>query len=105
MSFHNLEKSTCKAVHVQPLTRIHGRPSYRKKEILKKECKKTAVELKVDYPWSESYGLLPLIIGAERMALEHPDLDPFVMPERPPNTPPDLANNAQTMKPRNVTTP
>ena len=94
MSYHDLEKSTYDAVRAQPLTRIHGRPSYRKKEILKKECKKTAEELKVDYRWSGSYGLLPLIIGAERMALEHPDLDPFVMSERPPNTPPDLANNA-----------
>ena len=51
-------------------------------------------EQKVDWAWSGEYGLLPLIIGAERMEAEHPDLEPLMMPERPPNTPPDLTNNA-----------
>ena len=52
MSYHDLKRATYKAVREHTLTRIHGRPNYRKKELIMKECGKFMVEQKVDYPWS-----------------------------------------------------
>ena len=48
MSYHSLEESTCESVREKALTRIHGRPTYWQKEILKKECGHIAGEQKVD---------------------------------------------------------
>lgn len=43
---------------------------------------------------SGEYRLLPIIIGVDQIVLEHLELDPFVMPEKPQNTPQNLAASA-----------
>ena len=46
-SYHDLEEQTYQTVKASPLTRIHGKPSWRAKETLKNEAKKIAIALKV----------------------------------------------------------
>ena len=42
-SYHDLEEQTFQTVKASPLTRIHGKPSWRAKETLKNEAKKIAI--------------------------------------------------------------
>ena len=86
-SYHDLEEQTYQTVKASPLTRIHGKPSWRAKETLKNDAKKIAIALKVSYDWSQGKGLLALIIGSARLAADYPNFPAFVEPTQPPNTP------------------
>jgi hypothetical protein len=43
--------------------------------------------MKVRCEWSGTTGLLPLIIGANQLVADYPDLTAFVQPEQPPTSP------------------
>ena len=91
-SYHDLEKQTYETIRAKPFTRIHGRPSWRTKERLIKDCRGPALSCKVNYDWSGSYGLLVEIIGAQRYAQDNPGLPAYVPPAQPSNSP-TLPNN------------
>lgn len=92
-SYHDLEDSTYRAVVGEVVTRIHGTPSWRAKERLKDELTKIAMKHKVSYGWSGGKGLIALIIGATRLAADHPTLPAFTFPPRP-DMAPNIPNNA-----------
>ena len=84
-SYHDLEEQTYRSVIAEHITRIHGKPVWRTKEVMKNELTKIAIKHKVSYDWSGDKGLIALIIGAERLKEDYPDLPDFTMPERPPS--------------------
>ena len=86
-SYHDLEDQTYKSVIAEQVTRIHGKPAWRQKEILKREFTRIAIKHKVSYDWSGGKGLIPLIIGKDRMTEDYPRLPTFKHPDRPPNAP------------------
>ena len=86
-SYHDLEESTYRAVLAENVTRIHGLPTWRDKQCMVAELTKIAMRHKVSYGWSGGYGLIALIIGAVRMAADHPAVDPFVHPAQPDMAP------------------
>ena len=86
-SYHDLEQNTYNVVRANPFTQIHGKPTWRTKEVLKDEAAQLATRFKVSYNWSGNYGLLGLIVGATRLAADYPTLAPFVQPTQPPQLP------------------
>ena len=69
-SYHDLEKATYDAVVAETITRIHGQPDWSSKERMKRELAQVAAKHKVSYAWSQGRGLILLIIGAARYALD-----------------------------------
>ena len=86
-SYHDLEETTYQTCRANPFTRIHGLPTWRTKERLKEEASKLGVQMKVSYNWSGNRGLLALIIGGARHAVEYPTLPGYVEPTRPDSMP------------------
>ena len=86
-SYHDAEQTAYDSVRAEPLNRIHGKPSWRAKEELKNLAARQAIRFKVSYKWSGGKGLLALIIGAARLALDYPALDAYVQPDQPDNDP------------------
>ena len=86
-SYHDLETQVYEEIRAGPLTRIPGRPSWRSKEKLVKECRAHAIKQRVSYTWAGAYGLLAEIIGAARFAADNPLLPPYVAPIQPINSP------------------
>ena len=66
-SYHDLETSTYDKVRVNPLTRIHDKPTWRQSEKLKDECEEQALDCQVSYDWVDGqYDMLTEIIGDVR---------------------------------------
>ena len=86
-SYHDLEESTYKSVLAENITRVHGVPTWGHKQRMVSELTKIAMRYKVSYGWSGGYGLIALIIGAVRLAADHPGVDPFLHPDRPDMAP------------------
>ena len=102
MDYHDLQKSTKEQVESKTLTKIHGRPTWRQWKRMFEEACAIAVLFKVSYGWSGNFGLLALILGAARHAIDHPTLAAFVRPNRPPDTP-NYPNNASGVVIKNIT--
>ncbi len=88
-SYHDLETSTYDRVRANPLTRIHGKPTWRQAQKLKDECKERVLDCQVTYDWADGqYGLLAMIIGDARyLALTGLN---YVAPVSPPLTHPNI---------------
>ena len=69
------------------VTRIHGLPTWRAKQLLVTELTKIAKKRKVSYDWSGGKGLIALVIGAARLAADYPELPAFNFPDQPDMTP------------------
>ena len=69
-SYHDLEKATYDAVVAETITRMHGQPDWTAKELMKRELVQIGAKHKVSYDWSQGRGLIPLIIGGARYALD-----------------------------------
>ena len=101
-SYHDLEDQTYRSVIAEKITRIYGPPTWRTKEIFKDELTKIAMKHKVSYGWSGNFGLLALVLGAARHAINHPTLAAFVRPNQPPDSP-NYPNNASSVVIKNIT--
>ena len=84
-SYHDLEEQTYRSVNAEHIDRIYGKPTWRAKEHMKNALTKIATKHKVHHDWSGGKGVIALIIGAERLKADYPDLPEFTMPTRPPN--------------------
>ena len=82
-SYHDAEQTAYDSVRAKPLNIIHGKPSRRAKEDLKNLAARQDIRIKVSYEWSERKGILALIIGAARLALDCPSLEAYVQPDQP----------------------
>ena len=75
-SYHDLAEQTYKLVRERPFQRMARKKTWKKWCALRDEVVKLAVLYKVNHKWSQNKGLMALIYGADRMAVEFPGFPP-----------------------------
>ena len=69
---------------------------------MREELIAIAIKFKVSYDWSGQTGLVAIVIGAVRHAIDNPGLAAYVRPARPPNSPTYPAGNPTSIVIRNL---
>ena len=80
--YHDLDEATYKLVIADGVTRIHGLPTWRAKQLLVTELTTIAKKHKVSYDWLGGKGLIALVIGGACLAADYPNLPQFNFPDQ-----------------------
>ena len=83
-SYHELGETVYQTVRAKPTNADPRQIKLEKRRRPQNRSSKLSIQMKVSSNWSGTKGLIPLIICADQLKTNYPDLSAFEQPEQPP---------------------